>query len=89
MIERSVCQLREKKGRRTIATSKSTSCQANGRPIHPLTPFPNGFQLSGGRFLNPPLSIRSGLLVSYISMIKGIDLTEFMSIIPPNFGIGM
>jgi len=75
--------------RRTMATSKSTSCQANGRPIHPLTPFPNGFQLSGGRFLNPPLSIRSGLPVSYISLVKVIDIPELMSIISPDFGIGV
>ena len=72
-----------------MATSKSTSCQANCRPIHPLTPFPKGFQLSGGRFLNPPLSILSGLNVSLNYIASGKDIPVFMSIISPDLGIGM
>ena len=46
---------------RTVATTRRPSCHTKGRPIQARTPFPKGFQLSGGNFSKPPSSIRSGL----------------------------
>lgn len=80
------------KGIRTIATMRSDSCHAKGRPMHPRTPLPNGFQLSGGRFLNPPLSSLSGLPHQHSSNLpdtRNKNSLEDLGIVAPYFRIHM
>ena len=48
---------------KSIAITSNASCQANGRPMQPLMPLPNGFQQLGcscSRRLNSSSNIRSG-----------------------------